>query len=190
MMLHRAAWLEYWNDGLGNVLREKKKQGLIRYLGVSVYSVQDALKSIDHPDIDIIQIPCNAWDQRMRIENVFNQALKNGKLCFVRSIYLQGLLSMDVDAVKQKLPHALEASKRWHELSLDFGSSPMQLAARFAASLPAPCVIGAESIEQVNDNNELFSAPPLSSEEIERIYIAMAPLINEDIYNPAKWRRI
>jgi spore coat polysaccharide biosynthesis protein SpsF len=37
LMLHRADWLDVWDEGLGRVLSDVVRRGFIKYLGVSTY---------------------------------------------------------------------------------------------------------------------------------------------------------
>ena len=41
VMLHRSEWLHCWNDGLGDALTRAKGDGLIKHIGVSVYTPQE-----------------------------------------------------------------------------------------------------------------------------------------------------
>ncbi len=189
MMLHRGHWLDYWNKGLGRALLRAKEKGLIQYLGVSVYDVKDARRALRHPDIQVVQIPCNLWDQSMLEEGVFKLAEKMKKLCFVRSIYLQGLLLMSPTQVTAKLLQAADASRKWFELAEMMDSTPKELAFRFALSLNCPLVVGAETVEQVEENIKLSQQQPLSKDEIKQIHQVIAPLVNIRITNPCLWQK-
>ena len=59
LMLHRADWLNSWHKGLGQTLCSSKQAGDVRYLGVSVYTPDDARRALEHADIQVIQVPCS-----------------------------------------------------------------------------------------------------------------------------------
>lgn len=188
VMLHRAALLSRWQDGLGDALRRARQDGLVRYLGVSVYTVTEALAALRHPDIDMIQTPCNAWDQRMLREGVFEIAREAGKLCFVRSLYLQGALAMSPAALARRMPDARDASEHWHAISNALGVSVEALAIRFGRALGTPLVIGAESAAQVEMTAHMLSEPPLSRDVLDGLNASLAPRVHEGILNPSTWK--
>jgi aryl-alcohol dehydrogenase-like predicted oxidoreductase len=186
LMLHREEWLMHWEDGLGASLRRLQGQGRVRYLGASVYGVDAARAAMENPDVDLIQVPCNAWDARMREAGVFESAKRRDKLCFVRSIYLQGLLTLPVAQVERWLPAAAETARRWHAAASACGVSPKVLAFRFALAIGAPLVVGAETAAQVQENVELLLVPPLTERDIRRIRRAMGS-IPEEVLLPSLW---
>ena len=189
MKLHRGDWLDYWDEGLSKILLFAREKGLIRYLGVSVYDVEEARRALQHPDIQVVQIPCNLWDQSMLDEEIFSLAEKMGKICFVRSIYLQGLLLMSPSQVTEKLPRAVDVSQKWFELTETMDSTPKELAFRFALSLNCPLVVGAETVKQLEENISLSQQKPLSKDQIEQIRKTIAPLVDSQITNPHLWHK-
>jgi aryl-alcohol dehydrogenase-like predicted oxidoreductase len=188
LMLHRADWLNSWHKGLGQTLCSSRQAGDVRYLGVSVYTPGDAERALEHADIQVIQVPCSLWDQRMLREGIFDIAKKKSKLLFVRSIYLQGLLLLSPQDVAKKLPVAKRASQKWYELAAQFGMSPKHLSISFGLSLDVPLVIGVESIRQLNENAQLFQQAPLSADVSEGIRSQLSPLLSEEIVNPSLWQ--
>jgi len=187
LMLHRAKWLDVWDEGLGQVLSDVVRRGFVKYLGVSTYRPVEARRALENSQIQIIQVPCNAWDQRMLREGIFDIAQKKSKLCFARSIYLQGLLLLSPQDVAKKLPAAKLASQKWYELAAQFGMSPKHLSISFGLSLNVPVVVGAESIRQLNENAQLFQQAPLSADVSEGIWSGLSPLLNSEILDPSLW---
>jgi aryl-alcohol dehydrogenase-like predicted oxidoreductase len=188
LMLHRADWLDSWHKGLGQTLCRSKQAGGVRYLGVSVYTPDDARRALEHADIQVIQVPCSLWNQRMLREGIFDSAKKKSKLLFVRSIYLQGLLLLSPRDVAKKLPVAKRASQKWYELAAQFGMSPKHLSISFGLSLNMPLVIGVESVQQLNENAQLFQQAPLSAEVSERIRSQLSPFLSDEIVDPSLWQ--
>ncbi len=187
LLLHRENWLDHWDTGLGETLRSLRENDIVRHVGVSVYSVSRAMQALEHDDVDIIQLSCNAWDQRMLLEGVLNRATGNGKLCFLRSIFLQGLLAMPIQRATERLAGTEEALVRWEALAAEFSCTPTALAVRFALSLKLPLVIGMEKIEQLEANIELLELSPLGDEETTHIRRTMSDVLNERILNPDLW---
>jgi aryl-alcohol dehydrogenase-like predicted oxidoreductase len=188
LMLHREGWLDAWEGSLGQVLRGLRKDGLVRYLGASVYSAARAEEALRRDDIDILQVPANAWDGRMEEAGVFQRAARSDKLCFVRSIYLQGLLTLPPDRAVERLLMAGPISRRWHGLAESMGVPASLLAMRFALGLPGPLVVGAETAEQVRENLAMLEEGPLDPQTARRVRRELGP-VPEDVLNPSLWPR-
>jgi aryl-alcohol dehydrogenase-like predicted oxidoreductase len=76
-------------------LLEQREQGNFDRIGVSVYSPDEAFSILNRFDIDLIQIPFSAFDRRL-VESGLLRQLKSASVeVHVRSIFLQGLLTMN-----------------------------------------------------------------------------------------------
>lgn len=187
MLLHTPAWLAHWDQGLGDVLKRFQAEGRIRHLGVSLGSATDAPACLTNRDMAVVQAPCNAWDRRMIRNGYLPEFQRTGRLATVRSIYLQGLLVMQPDAVAARLPRAHEASRRWWALADSLSLTPAELAMRFALTLKAPLVVGVESAVQLEDTLRLSQLEPLTRSEIDSIAEAVDPALSVDILEPRRW---
>lgn len=187
LMLHREQMLDRWQDGLGETLCNLRDQGLVRYLGVSMYTPQAATRALEIPDIDLLQVPCNAWDQRMLTGGILEAARLRDKLCFVRSVYLQGLLTLTPADVAERLPVAVPAATQWTTLAAALHVTPTQLALRFARSLDCPLVIGVETPEQLADNLRRLHEPPLSATARGTLRRRLTRWLTPDLLNPSMW---
>jgi aryl-alcohol dehydrogenase-like predicted oxidoreductase len=164
-----------------------RAEARVKYWGASVYSIEEARRAAACSDIALIQAPCNVWDQRLRRSGALAEAKERGKLVFVRSLYLQGLLVMTPEAVAEKLPCAGAAARRWRDLAQDLGVRPAELAVRFGMALDAPLVVGAESAGQVAETAAFARKGPLPEAMIDAIHAAMAPHLTEETVNPSLW---
>ena len=72
-----------------------KKIGIVKYIGLSVYSPKDLEKVWMFWRPDIVQLPFNIFDQRFLHSNWLLKLKKNKVKIFVRSCFLQGLLVSD-----------------------------------------------------------------------------------------------
>lgn len=187
VMLHRFSWLEKWGEGLGGTLLREKEDGNVKHLGVSVYEADEAIESIHHPDIDIIQIPINVWDRRMIRAGVLEAAKKYGKLLFLRSIFLQGLLLLSPEEAEQRVRGVGKASENWHAVAANLGIGPRELALSWAAGLGWPMVIGVEAEQQVAEIAQGVSNQRL--EEKQRIHLEqrLGDIDDEHILDPRSW---
>jgi len=90
--LHNPS-LELIRQGdLADVLEDLKKEGKIRFIGVSVHTEAEALAAIEDPRFQAIQVIFNLLDQRMATK-VFPEAEKKDVGVIVREPLASGLLS-------------------------------------------------------------------------------------------------
>lgn len=155
MMLHSEELLNEL-DKIQDQVYLCKKEGLFNYFGVSIYTVEAAKKAIEMEDIDFIQVPSNAWDSRMVKEGVFDLAEKRDKLCFIRSVFLQGLLLMPASEAKKKLPASYEVAKEWESYATEKKSSKTQLAFEYVSQFERPLVVGVDNVMQLKNNMDTF----------------------------------
>ncbi|WP_320667188.1 aldo/keto reductase [Prochlorococcus sp. MIT 1307] len=74
-----------------NWLLSIKRKGLVKKIGVSIYSEKD-LESVPLSHIDIVQLPISIYDQRLLKNGTISKMKKKGIEIQARSIFLQGLL--------------------------------------------------------------------------------------------------
>lgn len=187
MMFHRADWLDLWDRGLGELLLEHRRAGRIQHLGVSLDSPEEAARCLAHPAMEVLQVACNAWDRRMPRLRVLETARENGQLCYARSVYLQGLLTLPPELAAARLPIAREASLRWHELAARHGMAVKEMAVRFALSLNVPLVVGAESPDQIRETVELAQLGPLPQDTLAAMDELLDPVVDDTILTPRCW---
>jgi aryl-alcohol dehydrogenase-like predicted oxidoreductase len=77
------------------ILRELKKRGIIKKIGLSIYNPMELKKVWKFWKPDIVQAPFNIFDQRLLNQGWIKKLKKNKKEIFVRSCFLQGLLIND-----------------------------------------------------------------------------------------------
>ncbi|MDB5210956.1 MAG: uncharacterized protein JWQ30_1783, partial [Sediminibacterium sp.] len=84
-------------------LLECKKKGLIRKIGVSIYTNDELLTVINDPDVDVIQLPFNLLDNYSQRGSLLKEAKQKGKGLQARSVFLQGLFFKDLDNLPAQL---------------------------------------------------------------------------------------
>ena len=187
MMIHDEMHLNQL-DVILSASKELKKEGVFKYLGASVYSIEAAKKAIMNTDIDFIQVPCNAWDHRMIDSGVFELAQKNNALCFVRSVFLQGLLLMNENDAKEILPESFGLSSEWNSLISNSNQTNESMALSFVNSLNLPLVIGQQGVDQFKNNyDSLKNARDfIFNEQLSQI---MGATFNDYIVSPQLWKK-
>jgi len=189
LLLHDSNLLYGWS--LKNSLRvdDLIKRGKIKYFGVSIYTSEEFQLAISNEKITCIQIPFNLFDQRAVAEKWLIQARDKKKLIFIRSVYLQGLLLMNVDDVPKKLKSVKKYIEEIELLCSELKLSKNELALSFVNTIAKDALIlfGCDNILQAKENILTYNAvKDLDVTTISRVQ-QLFKNVDEAIYNPVKW---
>jgi len=187
LMLHRPPYRTAGNGVVWDYLKEKRDEGLIGRLGVSVaQGPAEGLDCIADAAVEVVQIPFNCWDSRWN--EFLDEARERDIVVVNRSTYLQGLLIMAPEQVGQRLPRAVEWSRRWHELSDRVGVPPKELAFRYVVgeSRINTTLVGVDCLAQLEENLDLLALGPLAPDVQGEVAETMAG-VPETIVNPGLW---
>ena len=187
LLLHHEDGLNYWDKGLGSVLQALVTKGKVKLVGASFYTPQKAFDALDIDGIDIIQVPANILDRRFEDAGVFKKAQECAKEVFVRSIFLQGLLLMDLDRVPASMGYALPYLERLERIACDMKLSRQELILTYAAGRWGDSFVlfGAESSRQVVNNVRVFSKK-ITLNVDENIFRN----VPENVLNPVLWPKL
>lgn len=185
LLLHRFSDLSGWESGLGDSLRALRAAGKIQYLGVSVYTADEAQTALAHPDMDVVQVPANAWDDQMIRAGVFEKARRRDKFLFVRSVFLQGLLLLDPEAAEARVAGAGGMAAVWRRLCEERGIPPLVLALQWAAQWGWPLVVGAETPDQVAAISRALARPHPG--KVEGLNCAAGAVCVPGVLDPRAW---
>jgi aryl-alcohol dehydrogenase-like predicted oxidoreductase len=194
LLLHDTKLLNSWNENLCSTVKSLKSSGRIKYFGVSIYRNEEFLLAIENSDIDIIQIPFNIFDHRYLTLGWQKLAKDNNKLIVIRSIYLQGLLLMDVDKISPKLIDAKGYIDILDKLSLKYSVSRLELVFGFVDFFAKDCVMlfGVQNLQEAKENIDIFNQSKKLTKKLKRSDISYIVEklkgIKEDIYNPSNWK--
>jgi len=189
IMLHREEVLSQWDRGLNEIFGEFVLSGMVKRIGVSVYSPQRATKALKTDGIDMIQLPANLLDRRFEKSGVYQLAAELNKTIYIRSVFLQGLILMNPGDIPHNLSFTRPVIKKIKSLSHTFGLSPQEMALGYIkAELPDGHVLfGAETPLQVRENMTAWQKkmPGSFKETIKSIFHD----VDEQILNPSLWSR-
>jgi aryl-alcohol dehydrogenase-like predicted oxidoreductase len=179
--LHNPSLELIQKGDLVSVLEGLRKEGKVRFIGISVHTEAEALAALGDPRIQTIQIILNLLDQRMA-EKFLPEAEKKDVGVIVREPLASGLLSGKYrpshefpkdDHRRRWVPEKREAD--WQKIQLiqkALGSLPLLRAAlEFTLSFGpvSTAIAGAKTRTQVLENAAASLRPVLSPENIEQL---------------------
>ena len=169
--------------------------------------VEEALKAIEYPNVDTIQIIFNIFRQRPA-ELFFQQALKKNIGIIARVPLASGLLSgkYSNDTVFSKSDHrnfnrngeAFDKGETFSGINYDLGLEAVEavraiypetslaaVALKWILSFEAvSCVIpGASNIQQLHNNVKASDMPPLTTEKTDALNQVYSRLIKEYVHH-------
>lgn len=195
LMLHRASHLHMWDGALWQYLQQRREDGLIKELGISLQTPEELLEALQEPEITYLQLPFNLLDTRWdkAVAEIIKMKAQRPLTVHVRSSLLQGLLvSRDRKHWQQAGVNQPDNVWAWFDtLQKRSDSRNMaDLCIRYARSLPwvDGVVVGMESQQQLQENLTSFECPLLESELMSEIE-ATRPVLGSETLDPAQWNR-
>jgi len=208
VQLHCPPTQVYYMPEVFGVLDDLVQQGKIRYYGVSVEKVEEALKALEFPNVQSVQIIFNIFRQRPA-ELFFPQALRRKVGILARVPLASGLLTgkmskattFAVDDHRAFNRHGEEFDKGETFSGVDFdtglqaveelralvpqGMSMPQFALRWILMFDAvSCVIpGAKRPAQVEDNMAAADLPPFSEETMAKVRAIYEKYIRAQVHH-------
>ena len=210
LQLHCPPTEAYYRPEIWGALDDMVRQGKLRHYGVSVRSVEEALKAIEFPHLASVQIIFNMFRHRPA-ELLFREAQRRKVGIIVRVPLASGLLTgkMKPDTSFAADDHrlfnregqvfdrgetfsgvdfavGLEAAEELRSL-VPQGASMAQFALRWILMFDAvsAAIPGAKSPAQVQDNVSAADLPPLSQAQMETVRLIYDRHIRELVH--ARW---
>lgn len=173
---------------LPSVFSDLKNDGLIDVAGVSVDHPDEAASFLEHPVIEAMQVPLNIFDTRIVKNGSLDRMHKEGKIVFVRSIFLQGLFFMNPNSLKGNLAEAAKYIEALQNIARSANMSIAQIAFSFINNLQgiSSIVFGAVNQDQVKQNIELLETAVISN-EIKELIRSNFDEVPEHIITPGQW---
>jgi aryl-alcohol dehydrogenase-like predicted oxidoreductase len=143
LLLHHGAELARpGGELLARRLAELREEGLARRLGVSVYTREELDAARARLDLDLVQLPLNAFDQRLLRDGTLAELRAGGVEVHVRSAFLQGLLLIEPGELPPDLAAvAVAPLRRFEELRRNRGLSRIEAALGPLRDLPEVDVV-------------------------------------------------
>ena len=184
--VHNAPHLINYPD-IWNELETIKQQGKVQKIGVSVYYPEE-LDTLLRMNIipEIVQLPLNIFDQRF-ISSIKKLSEMNIEI-YARSIFLQGLLLLDLNQIPSYLSAVKPYIKKLKTLAANLQMSVAELCFGFVKNQAiSKLVIGISSPETLEKNIRLSHRPNLSTQVMQNL--TQLAIDNEQILVPKNWQK-
>jgi len=188
LLVHDETQLAQWHEVWGPMMDEARRAGLIGQVGISVYSPQHAKVALETEGLDIIQVPANVFDRRMLRAGVFDRARELGKTVFIRSVYLQGLVTMEPTSIPRSIPGARAAIAAFRQFCAEHQLDDGEFAVdhvRHQAPL-ARMIIGSETVAQATENCARLERSSFD-EKVHHAWTARCPADDPVLIDPRGW---
>ncbi|WP_126444172.1 aldo/keto reductase [Sulfuricystis multivorans] len=151
MVHHAADLLKPGGDRLYDLMRRWQVEGRVGKIGASVYERAQIEALLERHALDLIQLPLNIFDQRLLRDGVLAALAKQGIEIHVRSVFLQGLLLMEGDALPAYFMPWQDHLRQFHAYCRSLGISPLTACLGFVLGQPevAKVIIGVVSASQL-----------------------------------------
>ena len=188
LMVHNFDQYAQDPEEVSKAFDELRSQGEIERWGISAYSRHD-YRMLADSGADAVQVPQNVFDWKQISGGGWDILSRSGKIIFVRSVFLQGLIFMQPDRLPPQMAFAAPVIERFSSFCQEFDMEPAVLAVSFVLSLPgvSSLVLGCERREQVEHNADLIGkAHPLTNKQMERLRVAFDQ-VDPGITDPGTW---
>lgn len=170
-------------------MKKAKEAGTVKNIGVSVYDEAEALQAAEL-GVDYIQVPYNAFDQRLDATDFFDIVKKNNVTVFARSPFLQGLLLMTPDKLPKHLSSLRPHLEQFITIATRYNLTQTQAALRFVrlACQAEHIVFGVETLAQLKEDISTETTPVDSGlvTEMREVFKDL----NRGAINPSLWSKI
>ena len=186
-MFHSFSDFDKYFNFFKEGLIELKSKGIIKKIGVSVYTNEELEKVIETKDIALVQLPYNLLDNdKLRGESIY-KAKQKGIEVHTRSAFLQGLFFKPIDTFTGNLVNLKDELNKLNNL---IESNQLNMAS-CALNYPISkkhidkVLIGVDSLEQLEENiNALnITNSPSVFKKIDQIKIK-----DKQLLNPSLWK--
>ena len=160
LLVHAASDLRNTEgDALWSALQKLKAEGVFRKIGISAYIADDPVALAERCRPDVMQLPFSLLDQRLLADGTLTRLKDQGVEVHARSLFLQGLLFMEILPVK--LRHAAPHLAYIRENLKNAGATPVAAALSFVLSRPeiAFGLVGVTSAEELQEIIAAAKAP-------------------------------
>lgn len=189
LLLHRFD--DFQSKDLVDNLFKIKNNGVIKNIGVSVYTVEEAIEVLNDKRFTIIQIPFNYLDNQWNNEEFKNLIKKRNDVeIHVRSIFLQGILVNDFKYWPKIKGHNFEPIyDNITNLCQKYELTKIELVIGYIKSIKwiDSVLFGVDNIEQLKENIALYKNTTELNKTILNECTKLFSNIPKELVNPVLW---
>lgn len=169
-----------------DTLLELKSKGLVKHIGVSVYTNYQIAYLLDKDYIEVVQLPFNLLDN-YSVRGDLLEALKlKGKIIHTRSAFLQGLFFKKINDENNIVKRLSKELEILHQIALESNCSIDELALAFCLSQKNinSVIIGVDSLDHLNSNIKasLYKIEDVTLQKINSIKVNDLNLLNPSLW--------
>ncbi|MBM3231063.1 aldo/keto reductase [Candidatus Peregrinibacteria bacterium] len=171
---------------LTHVMMELRKEGKLRFIGISTRGLEAPLAAIADGNFDTLQLAHSILDQRM-VQNVFAAATEKNIGIINRSVLLKGALTPARTHLAPSLTPLKRAADAAQKIADEVGCTLPELAVRFAIAdnRIASALIGSSKMEHIESAVRAAEQEPLSEDILQRL--RMLAVADERQVDPKFW---
>ncbi len=188
LMVHSFEQYAQAPEEVCRAFEELRAEGEIERWGISAYSRHD-YRMLADSSADAVQVPQNIFDWSQITSGGWDALARSGKIIFVRSVFLQGLVFKEPERLQPQMAFVAPVLERFRALCGEFSMEPAVLAMSFVRSLPgvSSLVLGCERREQVESNAALIGKTErLTETQMEKLREAFEH-VDAHVTNPGTW---
>lgn len=185
LLHHPRQLLETSGSVLYKAIQDLKGAGLVKKMGISIYSPSELDALIPRYRFDLVQAPFNLVDRRLYISGWLRR-LKDFEIeIHTRSAFLQGLLLIPRSALPDKFEPWAGLWDKWNEWLLRQNVSAARASLAFPLSFTEidRVVVGADSVSHLE---QIISA----ANNVVQTDLPDLCCNEEDLINPARWTQL
>ncbi|GGI82175.1 aldo/keto reductase [Legionella impletisoli] len=188
LLVHHGEELLLKNgERLFDLLKTYKEKEQISKIGVSVYTVEAAMKIVEKYPIDLIQVPLNMLDQRMSNSGMLKILKEKDIEIHVRSAFLQGVLLENKKNLSKNFDRIHEQLANLEQLSSETGVSKLAIALSYLKSISEidKIIIGVLNTIQLEECVSAFN-----TDIPQKINYQIFECKDNMIINPSNWEKL
>ncbi len=182
LLLHNP--LNWENTEIKIFIKEIIKNNIVKNFGLSIYDLKDITRD---PEINIIQVPGNIFNQSIINSEIIQNFHYESKEVHVRSIFIQGLLLMEMKDIPPKFSEIKKPLSDYKNLALELNISVSELAILCVKKIlpQAKLVLGFDNITQLSSLENIDNLN-ISDSDIEAV-IKLGNKNKNKLWDPRYW---
>ncbi len=170
---------------------EALDHGWVRRAGLSVYGGGEIRQVADREEVTLVQLPCSILDQRLVRGGELHLLKRRDVEIHARSLFLQGVLLMPAERLPQHLAPLMPFIQKIEDLADELDVSQKELALAYGLSVAEidDLVVGAETVEQVQELGRLVNQLEPLADSLRRRDLSHIPPEDDTLLNPSNWSR-